>query len=56
MPRAPLTFKQSDLTRALRAARAAGERVSRAEIDRDGKIVVVFEPPDATTAGKEIVL
>jgi hypothetical protein len=43
----PCTFKQHDVTRALRAADAAGRKVHRVEIDRDGKIVLVMvEPPD----------
>jgi hypothetical protein len=41
MSRGPATFKQTDLTRALKAARAAGVQVSRFEIDASGKIVVV---------------
>ena len=36
------TFREVDLTRALRAARKAGENVARAEIARDGKIVLVL--------------
>lgn len=41
MARGPCTFKQQDVTRALRAAVAAGIEVQRYEIDKDGKIVVV---------------
>ena len=40
MPRGPCTFKQRDVTRALKAAAAAGIKVARIEIDRDGKIVI----------------
>ncbi len=36
------TFKQADVTRALRGAVAAGFEVQRYEIDKDGKIVVVI--------------
>jgi hypothetical protein len=36
--RAP--FRQVDVTRALRAAKAAGLKVSRFEISADGKIIV----------------
>jgi hypothetical protein len=39
--RAPSVFRQQDVTRAFRAAKAAGVRVARVEIDRDGKIVIV---------------
>jgi hypothetical protein len=41
MSRAPSAFRQRDLTRAFRAAQAAGVKVARVEIDRDGKIVIV---------------
>jgi hypothetical protein len=44
MTRRPPPFRQSDLTRALRGADAAGREIQRAEIDRDGKIVLVFGP------------
>jgi hypothetical protein len=37
------TFKQADLTRALRAVEKAGRDVARAEIARDGRIVLVFK-------------
>jgi hypothetical protein len=39
------TFRQLDITRALRAADAAGREVRRVEIDRDGKIVLVMVEP-----------
>jgi hypothetical protein len=41
MPRAPCTFKQRDLTAAVKAVAKAGVEVARVEIDRDGKIIVV---------------
>jgi len=37
------TFKQADLTRALRAVEKAGRDVERVEIGRDGRIVLVFK-------------
>lgn len=40
MPRPPATFRQDDVTRALRGAARAGCVVRRAEIDRDGKIIL----------------
>ena len=41
MSRSSQTFKQSDLTKALKATVKAGIAVGRVEIDRDGKIVIV---------------
>jgi len=47
-------FKQVDLTRALRATRAAGVEVARIEIDTEtGKIIVIAgtgEPPTPANA------
>jgi len=43
MGHGPCTFKEVDLTRALRAAQKAGLDVERAELARDGKIVLVFK-------------
>lgn len=47
MSRGVQTFRQADLTKALKGAVAAGINVDRVEIDRAGKIVVV-----AGAAGK----
>jgi hypothetical protein len=41
MGRAPAKFRQADVARAIRGAIKAGLSVSRVEIDRDGKIVVI---------------
>jgi hypothetical protein len=35
-------FKQSDITRALRAAKTAGVGVSKIEIEPDGRMVIVL--------------
>jgi len=43
MPRRPAPFKQTDVTRALKAAQAAGLKPSRVEIDSAGRIVVGFD-------------
>jgi hypothetical protein len=55
--RSPLPFKQTDLLRAIRTFQKAGLPIARAEIDRDGKIVIVTgsnsEPTDQT---QDIVL
>ena len=47
------TFKEVDLTRALRAARKAGAHVARAEIARDGKIVLVLNKDGEAPCGSE---
>jgi len=48
------TFKEADLTRALRAARKAGMNVARAEVDRAGKIILVLknDGAGASAAGR----
>ena len=45
MSRGRCTFRQQDVTRAVRAAVAAGIEVQRIEIDKDGKIIVVTGKP-----------
>jgi len=42
MSRGPQTFRQRDLTAALKAARAAGCEVSRVEVGKDGRIIVIL--------------
>jgi hypothetical protein len=41
------SFRQRDLTRAIKAMVASGLGVARAEVDKDGKIVVIPVRPDA---------
>jgi hypothetical protein len=55
MPRAAQKFRQTEVARAIKAVRAAGEDVARVEIDRDGRIVVVIgkEAPPATNPALE---
>jgi len=43
MGHGPCTFKETDLVRALRAAKKAGVNVARAEVARGGKIVLVLK-------------
>jgi hypothetical protein len=42
---AQTTFRQGDVTKALKGAAAAGIDVGRVEIDRDGKIIVIVAEP-----------
>lgn len=41
MARAPSTFRQQDVTRAVKAVRSAGVHIARIEIDKTGKIVII---------------
>ncbi len=50
MPRAPCIFRQRDVTRAIRGARAAGVEVARIELDKEGRIVIV--PAQAATTSE----
>jgi hypothetical protein len=51
---APVAFRQSDLTRALKATKAAGFDAARIELEPGGKIVILAGGPDAriTPAGE----
>jgi hypothetical protein len=48
MPKGLQTFKQTDLLRAIKTIQKARLPIARAEIDRDGKIVVVVGEGSAT--------
>jgi hypothetical protein len=51
MSRGQQTFKQSDVTKALKATVKAGIAIGRVEIDKNGKIVIVTaRPEDAAKA------
>ena len=43
MGHGPCTFKEVDLIRALRAAKKAGVEVARAEVAKDGKIILILD-------------
>jgi hypothetical protein len=48
--RGPLPFRQTAMTRAVRAVVAAGLTVQRIEVDKAGKIIVVVGEPGKATA------
>jgi hypothetical protein len=54
MSRGPATFRQRDLTAAVKAVLAAGCEVARVEIDKEGKIVVVTRKPETPVTDTEI--
>lgn len=56
MARGHLSFRQRDLVRALKGAKAAGLEISRVEIDKDGRIVVIIAKSDEPRDAREIVL
>ena len=48
--RKPCTFKQQDITRAVRAVVAAGQHVKRVEVDKEGPIVILTGVDNAAKA------
>jgi predicted aspartyl protease len=54
MSRGQPTFKQSDVTKALKATVKAGIAVARVEIDKSGKIVVVTATPLDAPSGQAL--
>jgi hypothetical protein len=50
VPRGACTFRQSDVTKAVKAVVAAGVEVARVEVDREGRIVVVAGKPATAQA------
>jgi hypothetical protein len=49
MSRGSQTFRQRDLSAAIKGARAAGCEVARIEVSKDGRIIVIL----AETKGRE---
>jgi hypothetical protein len=54
MPKGSLLFKETDLRRAIRTFQKLGLPIARAEIDRDGKIVVVVGEGKAKSEANEL--
>ena len=55
MARAPLLFRQSDLVRALKGAKAAGLKISKVQIDTDGKITVMADDEDQPSVKRKTI-
>ena len=53
MSRGQQTFKQRDVTKALKATVKAGIAVERVEIDKNGKIVIVTARPEDAATGEK---
>ena len=54
MSRSTSTFRQSDLTRAIRGVRNAGGDVARAEIAKDGRIIIVVGEASNVSSSAEL--
>jgi hypothetical protein len=52
MPRGECTFRQRDITAAVKALRDAGVPVARVEVGKDGKIVVIVGEPNGAEPNK----
>jgi hypothetical protein len=52
-PKSPSLFKQRDLARAIRSARAAGATKTHVEIGKDGVISMDVDLVESATNGKE---
>ena len=52
MARAPSTFRQQDVTRAVKAVAAAGVHIARVEIDKAGKIVIITTDATENQSGE----
>jgi hypothetical protein len=54
MTRAPSIFRQQDVTKAIKATKAAGVDIARIEIAKDGRIVIITATEAARVgAGEE---
>jgi hypothetical protein len=48
MSRGPCTFRQRDVTAAIKAAVAGGLQIGRVEVARDGRIVLISDKQEPT--------
>jgi hypothetical protein len=53
MARGPCTFRQQDVTRAVKAVVAAGVGIARVEIDKTGKIAIIALGAQQRGEGRE---
>ena len=53
MSRTPSTFRQQDVTRAVKAVTAAGVGIARVEIDKAGKITIIALGAEPHGEGRE---
>jgi hypothetical protein len=52
MTRAPATFRQQDVTKAVKAVAAAGVHIARVETDKAGKIVIITTDATENQSGE----
>ena len=52
MTRPPATFRQQDVTKAVKAVAAAGVHIARVEIDKAGKIVIITTDATESQSGE----
>jgi hypothetical protein len=52
MARDPSTFRQQDVTKAVKAVAAAGVHIARVEIDKAGKIVIITTDATENQSGE----
>lgn len=52
--RRPCSFRETDVRRAIKAARSSGIEIGRVEIERDGRIIVIpGKPSDSAESSSD---